>query len=293
MKRSILRQSIRFHGRSTQQLRSFRISTGMVITHPQFVHGLALWLRGSSHISFQRRYGSHIVFQAITGLPLNAHHFRFVLVSGKMAQIIRCHFIRLLELSSKQMDFSDVVRNQGIVHIILLQRRKCFQGLVVSTFHIVDVTQVIDSIRPMVLADILQQSKPNFRFFQIVYLQIGGRQFQYRLIAFLIGQGVQVAGLIESNRFQKLSFLKIDGSHHRFYPIGMSRIRILLQIRFQQFNAVIRSQLILFTDAGIFLIPRHIFRQHLLRHTRYGKAHQSSHPNGSFLHLLFGYVMFF
>ena len=144
----------------------------------------------------------------------------------------------------------------------------------------------------MGLAHTLQQSKPYFRFFQIAYLQIRSSQFQGSLISFLICQGIQIARTIESNRLLILPFFKIHGSHHRLYPIGMSGIRILLQISLQQFDAVFRFQFIFFTDTGIFLIARHIFRQYLLGHPGYGKAHQSSHPNSPFLHCLFGYVMF-
>ena len=205
-------------------------------------------------------------------------------MTGKMTQIVRSHFIGLLVFSTNQMNLPYIIRNQGIVHLIMLQGMECLQSLVIPSFHIVDVTQVVYRICLMCPADILQQSKPNGSFLQITHLQVSGSQFHYCLIAFLICQSIQIAGTIESDCFGILPFFKIDRSDHRFHPIGMSGIRILLQVSLQQSDAVFRFQFILFTDTGILFVTRHIFRQHLLRHTRYGKAHQGSHPNSSFLH---------
>ena len=117
----ILSQRILHHRCSTQHFCRLRIRTSMIITHTQFVHRLPLWSFHRIHISFQRRNGIQIILQSITGLTLNTLHFRFVLMSGKMTEIIRGHFICLLVFAAKQMNLTYIIRYERIIYIIVLQ----------------------------------------------------------------------------------------------------------------------------------------------------------------------------
>ena len=256
----ILCQCILHHGGTSQHLRSLGVRTGVIVTHTQFIHSLALWSIHGIHISLQRRNGIQIVLQSITGFTLDTLHFRFILMSRKMTEVIRSHIVCLLVFATKQMNLAYIIRYESIIYTVVLQWSESLQGSIISPFHIVYVTQVVYSIRLMSPTHILQQGKPNLCLFQIAYLQVRGSQFQGSLISFLVCQGIQIARTIESNRFLILPFFKIHGSHHRLYPIGMSGIRILFQISLQQFDAVFRFQFIFFTDTGILLVARYIFR---------------------------------
>ena len=117
----ILCQRILHHCCSTQHFCCLRIRTGMIIPHTQFVHRLPLRSFHRIHISLQRRNGIQVILQSITSLTLDTLHFRFILMSGKMTEVIRSHLICLLVLATKQMNLAYIIRYERIIYIIVFQ----------------------------------------------------------------------------------------------------------------------------------------------------------------------------
>ena len=189
---------------------SLGINTSIIITHTEFIQRFTLRVGNTFTVSFQRRYRRLVIIQSETSLSPNPFHLRNILFSRILLQIRFCHSTGLLIISFHQINLSYIIRNQCCIYGIILQRLETFQRLVVAFLHIINISQIINSVILIQWAYLFQQGKPYSRFTQVVFFQIRGGQTHGTIISFLIRQSLQITRPEQGNGLLVFSLHKIS-----------------------------------------------------------------------------------